>query len=180
MLAALAQVRFKRYMTTAAGRLVKRAMASERFSVAPPALKAEVHYLAGQVAARHARDFEGLVWPGQDFAVSTPDCIGLGIFCENFTHPVGFNEELEGAASLESLAADERAQMVEAYRAAVEDDSTNLRALGALLLSLADAGEWHEYERYARRGVASNREAVVNAFVVRAGPASGGEVRRGG
>jgi GWxTD domain-containing protein len=155
-LVALARVRVKQRMYEAAERILGRVREMAAFETAPPELRAELHYLLGRRYESQARNFEHLVRAPANLAVATPACIDMGTFCDNFRHPVQFNESLGGAPSLESLGADEANSALAAYRTAFDIYPQHVRALGRVLLMLADDNHWEEYLRFARAGVESN------------------------
>ncbi len=159
-LGALALVRFKQHMTARALRYVRRAIESPGFSGAPPLLRAELHYLEGRCWERQVQDFEHLVRRPEALTVSTPECIGLGVFCLNFTRPRTFHDQLEAAPSLAQMARDEWRRMVAAYRAALGEEPGHMRALGALLVALLDADSLAAYLDEARRGVEASPDSA--------------------
>lgn len=160
-LVTLAEVRLKQGRYGESMRMLDRAASKPGFSSTEPELRAEWHYVEGRVLERHVRDFDGLVRRPDGLEVSTPGCNAIGLFCEDFSHPIQFNEMLAGEPSLEGLVSDERARMIEAFRSAAELDVTHTRALSRLLLALVDGKAWGEYLRYARRGVAANPKSAL-------------------
>jgi hypothetical protein len=135
-----------------AARLAGRAfdMIAEDSTLQTPALLAEVYYRRALPLVQWVREFEHLVFV-HDLPVSTPDCLGLGYFCESLVHADDFRARLRRAPGEDSLVADKRVLLGNLLDSALQYDPTHAGALRLALREAAVTGDWERYAAIAQR-----------------------------
>jgi len=66
---------------------------------------------------------------GSRLGVVTLACTNWGAFCENFTHPGRFNDELQDAFAIDPDFAERRGTLLDYYRHALRSDPSNLEVM---------------------------------------------------
>ena len=146
----------KQLMRVDAKRVLNRAWAEARNkgSEFSPEQTARLHYHLGQIYETWWEDFQNLVMITESAArISCKAMQGrpaphpdAAVIC-----PESWATQLAGITSLADLKSDEREQMVEHFRMAVEADPDHIDANLRLLGHLADGEEWVEYMSVVRR-----------------------------
>jgi GWxTD domain-containing protein len=149
---ALARLMRKQQMNFDARRVLNRARKAARESpddIRPSEL-AQLWYELGLFAEDIYLDTRNLVLV-RDLPVQTPDCANLGAFCLNFTRPKQFNDYFRTATSLSDYAEDDYAEMIDAFRRALDADPGHAGAFRRLAVHLVERGAYGEARRLAQR-----------------------------
>lgn len=145
----------KQGMRVDAKRVLDRAwQTAERRGIAlPPEQAARLHFQLGRIYETWWEDWQNMIYEPSMAWLGT--CSALPGPAEVADHAVACPERVaEGLSDLVPLAhmkSEERARMVEHFRAAFEADPSHVDAAVHLLGHLADAGAWEEYDDVARR-----------------------------
>lgn len=132
-----------------------------------PSLLAEAFYLRGTALEVRVSEFEELRWLGlEEPPINTPDCMGGGAFCLNFTRPRPFYEWMAGLATLDHHVAEERSAMVREFERAVELAPAHRGANRALLRLHARAGDWIAFRERAAAWAAADPEGAWAAMML--------------
>ena len=101
---------------------------------------------------------------GSRLGVVTLACANLGAFCENFTQPARFNDELDDAAPVDPGLAERRETLLRYYGRALRFDPTNLDVALRDARELALGEEWEQVQDLAdARGAAADAPGLLRA-----------------
>lgn len=151
----------KRGVEIDARRVVTRAIAAaaERPEDLSRAELAEAFYQRGYSLETHVAEFDDLRSMGvHSPPVNTPECMGSGAFCLNFTRPYAFYQAFEPLPRLGHMVDDEREAMVSEYRRALELSPSHAWANRRLIGYYARAGAWEDALAQARHYHAATPE----------------------
>jgi hypothetical protein len=118
-------------------------------AAATPAFRAEVLYRKALLLDDWLRNFDFLVQTPPVLPVNTPECSGLGSFCENFVHPRDFNERFLHAPSLASVITDQRQVVVQLLDSVLQFDPTHAEANWLRLRRALVEDRWDEFREVA-------------------------------
>lgn len=130
----------------------------------PTQLLAEIFFLR----ARYLQDWVDrlrYLRDGARLGVSTPSCLALGAFCENYVHPEHFNDQLRDAPSIDPNFQERREQMLALYGRAVQADPMLVEAAERYGRELALGEEWEELGSLASEQIARGKEAAFFGVV---------------
>lgn len=115
----------------------------------PPTLLADVFV---EIARSLQAAVDALRWlkDGARLGVFTPSCASIGTFCENYTAPARFNDELRDAPLLDHDYWNRREELLSLYRRAVQLNPANLDVARSYARELALGGEWENMATGAR------------------------------
>jgi GWxTD domain-containing protein len=158
------------------------AAAAERPGQLTPEELAEAFYRRAVSLETHVQEFEGLRrMPPGAMPLNSPECIGLGAFCLNFTRPATFYDLIVGGgAVVEDLVQDERTALIAEYGRALALVPAHQGANRRLMAMHARAGEWQAVLERARayRAAAPDRpwaSILLGMALVWAGDAEAAE-----
>ena len=144
----LGQLMRKQQIYLDSRRLLNRAMklADKNPESMAPADLAELWFQRGLFYEDEYLDTRHLMFV-PSIPINTPDCSGLGAFCQNFTRPKRFNEHFKNAGDLSENGEDDFERMVEAFRRALDADPTHEPAFRRLTIHFIDRGNLPEAKR---------------------------------
>lgn len=99
---------------------------------------------------------------GSRLGVVTLACTNWGAFCENFTHPGRFNDELHDAFAIDPAFAERRGTLLDYYRHALRSDPSNVDVMLRDARELALGEEWEQVQELADQRA---RDADAPPFV---------------
>lgn len=114
---------------------------------------ANIYAEQGRILEERVLDFRGLITLSDRVPVATPDCIGLGAFCLNFSNPRRFHDLLLSAPTADDVAGDDRERMRIAFERAFDLDPSLPLAARGWLGELARQEDWTRFTEAARRHV---------------------------
>ncbi len=160
---AYALLKEKQSLRVDAQRMLKRAerLVAADSAKATPAFRAAVLYRKALLLDDWLRNFDFLIQTPPPLGVSTPDCIEMGYFCENFVHPRFFNERFLHQPSLASVIADQRRVVVQWLDSALQFDPTHGEANWLRLRRALVEDRWDEFEGVATRWMQAEPAAVA-------------------
>jgi len=135
-----------------AQRAIRRALelADEYPDSTPRAVLAELNFQRARYYQDELDRMRGLKDAGP-IGISTPACISLGAFCENFTRPKEFNERLAEVAPVVSDFSERRERVLRYFESALDLDSAVTEVFERYGRELALGEEWERLDAVARR-----------------------------
>jgi hypothetical protein len=117
------------------------ALAARKDAQVPAHLLAEMHVARARYLQFWLDEFR---WLRDDsrLPISTPSCLSLGAFCENFANPRWFNDQLRNAGPIAVDVESRRDRLLDHFRAALELDSTDFAAALGIARELTLGSEW--------------------------------------
>ena len=122
----------------------------------PPAALAEINFQRG----RYYQDLlDRMRWlkDAGPIGVSSPSCVGLGAFCENYTRPAEFNQRLADAPVAVGDFAQRRERVLHYLESALRADSGVQEAFERYARELALGEEWDRLAEVAHRAEREGR-----------------------
>ncbi len=141
-----------------AQRAIRRALAlaDEQPDSTPPAVLAEINFQRGRY---YQDELDRMRWLKQVNAlgVTSPSCVGMGAFCENYTRPAEFHRRMDETPAAVTDFAERRARVLGYLESATRLDPANLEAFERYGRELALGDEWERLEAAAREAEAAGR-----------------------
>jgi tetratricopeptide (TPR) repeat protein len=141
-----------------AQRAIRRALqlADEQPDSTPPTVLAEINFQRGRY---YQDELDRMRWLKQVSAlgVTSPSCVGMGAFCENYTRPADFNRRLDETPAAVTDFAERRERVLRYLESAARLDPANLEAFERNGRELALGEEWERLEAAARQAEAAGR-----------------------
>ncbi len=128
--------------------------------------RAELWYQRGLFLEDGYLDARHLHFMASPPPVSTPDCAGIGSFCENFTRPRAFTAHFDAATDLSEDAEDDYQEMFDAFAKALAADASHRGSFRRQSVHLVDRSDYQEAERLARRFISAAPEEPWGPFVL--------------